>query len=169
MGQCNSRAEPLWQDHLRVMQRDSRSDSPEEDHPQGDGKARERNPQAGEGEATTSEGMEEEREGLRALWNQITNRLVILRRAERILTCHSVHRVSPIRKGSRNYRVPFSVGGERIPLLVEQPVRSLGRQDTAVLSSKHTKQLLEGSEMIGQCHFPGIFKVWFYQFTLYNA
>ncbi|XP_057675308.1 ubiquitin carboxyl-terminal hydrolase 31-like isoform X2 [Corythoichthys intestinalis] len=41
-----------------------------------------------------------------------------------------------IRRGVRNDSSTFVVGGEKIPLLVEQPIKSLGRQYTAELSDK---------------------------------
>ncbi|KAL6468408.1 hypothetical protein MHYP_G00240850 [Metynnis hypsauchen] len=42
-----------------------------------------------------------------------------------------------ILKGARNDLISFAVDGERIPLLAEQPVRSLGRLYTADLSDTH--------------------------------
>lgn len=42
-----------------------------------------------------------------------------------------------IRKGARYENISFSVDGEKIPLLAEKPVRSLGRLYTADLSDKH--------------------------------
>ncbi|XP_023815255.1 uncharacterized protein LOC111948071 [Oryzias latipes] len=77
-----------------------------------------------------------------------------------------------IRKGVRNDHISFTVNGERIPLLAEQPVRSLGRLYTAELSDNHMPatimlQLRDGLERIDKSHLPGKFKVWCYQFILY--
>ncbi len=65
------------------------------------------------------------------------------------------------------------MNGERIPLLVEQPVRSLGKLYTADLSDKHMaetirRQLSEGLGKIDSSHLPGKLKVLCYQFTLYQ-
>ena len=54
-----------------------------------------------------------------------------------------------IRKGARNDNISFSVDGEEIPCVVDQPVQSLGRLYTADLSDKHmaasvTSQPLDG-------------------------
>ena len=78
-----------------------------------------------------------------------------------------------IRKGSRNDNIVFAVDGEKIPLLTEQSVRSLGREYTADLSDKHMAhsvitQLSEGLVKIDESHLPGKFKTWCYQFTLYH-
>ncbi|CAJ1071380.1 uncharacterized protein LOC111834513 [Xyrichtys novacula] len=78
-----------------------------------------------------------------------------------------------IRKGTRNNIIVFTVASERIPLLVEAPVRSLGRMYTADLSDKNmasavTAQLQEDLHKIDQCPLPGKFKVWCYQFTLFT-
>ncbi|CAL8271355.1 unnamed protein product [Merluccius merluccius] len=53
----------------------------------------------------------------------------------------------------RNNNISFSVNGEKIPLLVDQPVRSLERLYTADLSDKHmaaivTSQLSDGLSKI---------------------
>ncbi|KAL6489820.1 hypothetical protein MHYP_G00001650 [Metynnis hypsauchen] len=78
-----------------------------------------------------------------------------------------------LRRGVRNDRTTFVVGGEKIPLLAEQAIRSLGRQYTAELSDKHMgktvmKQLCDGLARIDQSQLPGKYKVWCYQFTLYR-
>ena len=78
-----------------------------------------------------------------------------------------------IRKGARNDIISFTVDGERIPLLAEQPVRSLGRLYMADLSDSHMpatvmEQLVDGLERIDKSHLPGKLKVWCYQFTLYQ-
>ncbi|KAJ8393990.1 hypothetical protein AAFF_G00055230 [Aldrovandia affinis] len=54
-----------------------------------------------------------------------------------------------LRKGVRNGNTIFVAGGEQIPLLVTQPIQSLGRQYTAELSDKQMgkaiqKQLSDG-------------------------
>ena len=66
-----------------------------------------------------------------------------------------------------------TVDGERIPLLAEEPVRSVGRLYTADLSDMNMAsavktQLQDGLHKIDQCPLPGKFKVWCYQFTLYH-
>ncbi|RXN29065.1 hypothetical protein ROHU_018794 [Labeo rohita] len=78
-----------------------------------------------------------------------------------------------LRRGVRNDNTIFVVGGEKIPLLSEQPIKSLGRQYTADLSDKQIgktvmKQLSDGLARIDQSQLPGKFKVWCYQFTLYR-
>lgn len=78
-----------------------------------------------------------------------------------------------IQKGIRIDNICFTVDGERIPLVVEEPVRSLGRLYMADLSDKHmvsaiATQLTDGLHKINQCFLPGKFKVWCYQFTLYQ-
>ncbi|KAJ8393505.1 hypothetical protein AAFF_G00059780 [Aldrovandia affinis] len=64
-------------------------------------------------------------------------------------------------------------GGEQIPLLVTEPIQSLGRQYTAELSDKQMgktiqKQLSDGLARIDRSQLPGKYKVWCYQFTLYQ-
>ncbi len=78
-----------------------------------------------------------------------------------------------LRRGVRNDSTIFVVGGEKIPLLSEQPIKSLGRQYTAELSDKQMgrtvmKQLSDGLARIDQSQLPGKYKVWCYQFTLYR-
>lgn len=75
-------------------------------------------------------------------------------------------------KDLRNDNMSFSANGEKIPLLVDQPVQSLGRRYTADLSSKQmavsvSSQLADGLSKIDQIALPGKFKVWCYQFILY--
>ena len=77
------------------------------------------------------------------------------------------------RRGVRNDNPIFVAGGERIPLLSEHPIRSLGRQYTSELSDKEMgravlKQLSDGLAKIDQSQLPGKYKVWIYQFTLYK-
>nr|XP_023649650.1 uncharacterized protein LOC111834513 [Paramormyrops kingsleyae]XP_023649659.1 uncharacterized protein LOC111834513 [Paramormyrops kingsleyae] len=76
-----------------------------------------------------------------------------------------------IQKGVRNDNICFTVDGERIPLVVEEAVRNLGRLYTADLSDKHmasavTTQLMDGLHKINQCSLPGKFKVLCNQFPL---
>lgn len=76
-----------------------------------------------------------------------------------------------LRRGVRNDTTIFVVGGEKIPLLSEQPIKSLGRHYTAELSDKRMgrtvmKQLTDGLARIDQSQLPG--KYWCYQFTLYR-
>lgn len=76
-------------------------------------------------------------------------------------------------KGVKNDSITFLVDGEKIPLLAEHPVRSLGRFYTADLSDKQmaatvTSQLMDGLNKIDQSYLPGKFKVWCYQYTLYQ-
>lgn len=78
-----------------------------------------------------------------------------------------------IRKGVRSDRTVFMAGGEKIPLLAEQPIRSLGRQYTSELSDRQMgrlvqKQLTDGLARIDNSQLPGKLKVWCYQFTLYQ-
>lgn len=69
--------------------------------------------------------------------------------------------------------VSFQVSGERILVLAEQPIRNLGREYTADLADRHmvdsvTNQLTEGLKRIDQSCIPGKYKVWCFQFTLYQ-
>lgn len=78
-----------------------------------------------------------------------------------------------IRKGVRDDRTVFTAGGEKIPLLKEQSIRSLGREYTSELSDRQMgklvqKQLREGLEKIDSSQLPGKLKVWCYQFTLFQ-
>lgn len=78
-----------------------------------------------------------------------------------------------IRKGVRNDRRVFTAGGEKIPLLTQQPIRSLGREYTADLSDRQMgklaqRQLREGLTKIDSSQLPGKLKVWCYQFTLFQ-
>ncbi len=78
-----------------------------------------------------------------------------------------------IRKGVRDDKKVFTAGGEKIPLLKEQSVRSLGREYTSELSDRQMgklvqKQLREGLEKIDSSQLPGKLKVWCYQFTLFQ-
>lgn len=68
-----------------------------------------------------------------------------------------------IRKGMRDDRTVFSAGGEKIPLLAEQPIRSLGREYTSELSDRQIgrviqKQLREGLMKINSSQLPGKLK-----------
>ena len=76
-----------------------------------------------------------------------------------------------IQYGARKNLISSTMDGERIQLLVVQPVRSQGRLHTANLSEKHMaaiimKQLSEGLERIDRNQLQGKFKVWCYEFTL---
>ena len=78
-----------------------------------------------------------------------------------------------LRKGIRNDNTIFVAGGEQIPLLANQPIQSLGRQYDADLSDKHAgkavrKQLSEGLASINKSQLPGKYKLWCYNFTLYQ-
>ncbi|KAJ8398944.1 hypothetical protein AAFF_G00416110 [Aldrovandia affinis] len=77
-----------------------------------------------------------------------------------------------LRKGERNDRVTFTICGEDIPRIVDQPIRSLGRLYTSRLSDKDMgktilQQLSEGLSKIDSSQLPGKHKVWCYHFTLY--
>ncbi|XP_074530869.1 LOW QUALITY PROTEIN: interferon-induced very large GTPase 1-like [Halichoeres trimaculatus] len=77
-----------------------------------------------------------------------------------------------LRKGVRNDRVTFTIGGEDIPVIADQPIRSLGRHYTASLSDKEIgkttlQQLSEGLAKIDASQLPGKFKVWCFNFTLH--
>ncbi|KAJ8332759.1 hypothetical protein SKAU_G00416550 [Synaphobranchus kaupii] len=78
-----------------------------------------------------------------------------------------------LRKGVRNDHTIFTAGGEEIPLLSKQPIRSLGRSYTAELSDKQVgeavrKQLADGLARIHRSQLPGKYKVWCYQHVLYH-
>ncbi|KAJ8414518.1 hypothetical protein AAFF_G00037200 [Aldrovandia affinis] len=69
-----------------------------------------------------------------------------------------------LRKRFRNENTIFVAGGEQIPLLVTQPIQSLGRQYTAELSDKQMgkaiqKQLSDGLARIHRSQLPGKYKV----------
>ncbi len=77
-----------------------------------------------------------------------------------------------LRKGVRSDHTIFVAGGEEIPLLANQSVRSLGRTYTADFSDRQMgetvrKQLADGLARINQSQLPGKYKVWSYQFILY--
>lgn len=77
-----------------------------------------------------------------------------------------------LRKGVRSDHTIFVAGGEKIPLLASQPIRSLGRTYTADLSDRKMgeavrKQLADGLARIHQSQLPGKYKAWSYQFILY--
>ncbi len=72
----------------------------------------------------------------------------------------------------REMIVTFTINGEDIPRIVDQPIRSLGRLYTSGLSDKDMgkiilRQLSEGLSKIDASQLPGEFKVWWYHFTLY--
>lgn len=76
-------------------------------------------------------------------------------------------------EGATNDLISCTVDGERISLLVEQPVRNLRRQYIADLSDKNVAstvmaQLSEGLEKIDRCPLPVKFKAWWYQLTICN-
>lgn len=73
----------------------------------------------------------------------------------------------------RNDSTIFVVGGEKIPLLSEWPIKSLGRKYMAEVLDKQMertvmKQLSEDLAKIDQSQLLGKYKVWCYQFTLYR-
>lgn len=78
-----------------------------------------------------------------------------------------------IRKGVWTDNICFTVDSEKIQLLMDQPVRSLGSLYTADLSDKYMAALI-GSQLqddlskISRIPLPGQFKVWCYQFTLHK-
>ncbi|CAJ1079913.1 uncharacterized protein LOC122133219 [Xyrichtys novacula] len=77
------------------------------------------------------------------------------------------------RASTRNDNTIFVAGGKQIPLPANQPIQSLGRQYKADLSDKHAgkavrKQLSEDLARINKSQLPGKFKVWCYNFTLYQ-
>ncbi|KAM3858867.1 thioredoxin reductase 1, cytoplasmic-like [Diretmus argenteus] len=83
-----------------------------------------------------------------------------------VLTLHKPQksRSLSLRKGERNDRVAFSISGEDIPRIVDQPIRSLGRQYTSNLSDKEMgktilSQLSEGLAKINASQLPGKYKV----------
>ncbi len=77
-----------------------------------------------------------------------------------------------LRREVRNESTFFIVGGEKIPFLSEQLIKSLGRQYMVEFRDKHMgrtvmKPLSEGLAKFDQSQLPGKYKVWCYQFTLY--
>ncbi|KAJ8375800.1 hypothetical protein SKAU_G00063800 [Synaphobranchus kaupii] len=77
-----------------------------------------------------------------------------------------------LRKGERNDKATFTIGGENIPRIVDQPIQSLGRQYTSSLSNKEVgktslEQLSAGLSKINSSQLHGKYKVWCYHFTLY--
>lgn len=102
-----------------------------------------------------------------------------LKRLDELVTCTrmkikpSKSRSLSLRKGSRNDNTIFVAGREQIPLLVNQPIQSLGRQYNADLSDKRAgkaarKQLSEGLASIDKSQLPGKYKLWCHNFTLYQ-
>ncbi|KAL7378001.1 hypothetical protein ABVT39_007243 [Epinephelus coioides] len=103
----------------------------------------------------------------------------LLKRLEALLTWARL-KIKPAKscslsnwKGVRNNNISFLVNGEKIPLVAEHPVQSLGRLYTADLSDRHmvatvTSQLVDGLRKINQSNLLGKFKVWCYQYTLYQ-
>jgi len=76
-----------------------------------------------------------------------------------------------LRRGVRNNSTIFVL--EKITLLHEQPIKSLGRQYTTELSDKQMgrtamKPLSGGLARIDQSQLPGKYKVWCYQLSLYR-
>ncbi|KAL9976249.1 hypothetical protein ACROYT_G013521 [Oculina patagonica] len=68
--------------------------------------------------------------------------------------------------------IRFSVAGDTIPTVREQPVKSLGRWYKGTLTDRHQgvetlKQAEEGLKAIDKTRLPGKFKVWCLQFGLY--
>ncbi|KAL2097226.1 hypothetical protein ACEWY4_006433 [Coilia grayii] len=79
-----------------------------------------------------------------------------------------------IRRGARTDGTVFMAGGERTPLLSEQPIRSLGREYTADLSDRQMGKLVQqqlgrGLARIDGSELPGKFKLWCYQFTRFQC
>ena len=75
------------------------------------------------------------------------------------------------RKGKQIQR-RFKIGGDRIPTIKEEPVKSLGRLYSGNLTDRHEgvqiqKQAEEGLASIQRSNLPGKFKVWCLQFGLY--
>lgn len=78
-----------------------------------------------------------------------------------------------LQKGVKNDKTIFVAGGDKTPLLVQQPIQHMGRQYTIELSDKHLgntiqKQLSDGLSRIDQSQIPGKYTVWCNQFTLYH-
>ena len=66
----------------------------------------------------------------------------------------------------------FKIGGDHIPTIKEEPVKSLGRLYSGNLTDRHEgvliqKQAEEGLASIQRSNLPGKFKVWCLQFGLY--
>ncbi|RXN06459.1 hypothetical protein ROHU_012346 [Labeo rohita] len=108
-----------------------------------------------------------------ACTNRLLKRLKDLFTWARMKKKPSKSRSLSIRKGARKDNISFSVNGEAIPRLIDQPVKSLGRLYTAEISDKHmavsvTTQLTSGLKKIDESLLPGKFKVWCYQFTQFH-
>lgn len=63
--------------------------------------------------------------------------------------------------------------GDRILVLAEQPIKSLGREYSVDLLDRHmaasvTEQLNDGLKQIDRSYPPGKYKVWCYQSILYH-
>ena len=71
------------------------------------------------------------------------------------------------RKGKVNPNINFMVGGQRIPSVSEEPVKSLGRLfDKPLKDINQTKEIsrtLQGFHKIDRCSLQGKFKVWYLQ------
>ncbi len=102
----------------------------------------------------------------------------LLKRLDELITWASMKfkpqqsRSLSLRKGERNDRVTFTISGEDIPRIVDQPIRSLGRLYISGLSDKDMgkiilRQLSEGLSKIDTSQLPGNFKVWCYHSTLH--
>ena len=68
-----------------------------------------------------------------------------------------------LRKGKANQNINFMVGGQRIPTVSEEPVKSLGRwfDESLKDQAKETSRTLqEGLHQIDRCHLQGKFQVW---------
>ncbi|KAL7388165.1 hypothetical protein ABVT39_008471 [Epinephelus coioides] len=77
-----------------------------------------------------------------------------------------------LRKGVWNDRAEFTIGGDDIACIVDQPIRSLGRQYNSSLSDKDMgkaifQQLSEGLAKTNSSLLPGKYKVLCFNFTLY--
>jgi hypothetical protein len=75
-----------------------------------------------------------------------------------------------LRKG-KAAPVGFHIGSDRIPTLIEQPVKSLGRWYSLPLTDRFKgkevmEQLRDGLARIEKCGLPGKFKTWILQFGL---
>lgn len=90
----------------------------------------------------------------------------LLKRLGELITSRSLS----LQKGKRNDRVTFTIGGENIPRIANQPINSLGRQYTSSVSYKEVgktilQQLSAGLAKMDSSQLPGKYKV---HFTLYS-
>ena len=103
--------------------------------------------------------------------DDVLERLNVLVRWSRMKFKAKKSRSLTFRNGKQVQR-RFMIGGDRIPTLKEEPVKSLGRLYAGNLTDRHEgvliqKQAEEGLASIQKSNLPGKFKLWCLQFGLY--